>query len=849
MQKKLLLQFVILLLSCFSITLESLKAQSFPKASGLPEGEIRQKLLHLQTLGSVLYIAAHPDDENTRLLAYLAQDKGYQTHYLSLTRGDGGQNLIGSEKGATLGLIRTQELLAARRIDGAKQVFSRANDFGYSKTPEETLEIWDKDAVLADMVRCIRTLRPDVLITRFSPTRGGTHGHHTASAQLAMEAFDAAADPKQFAEQLEQGLDIWQPKRLYWNISSWFFRDKQEEFEKLKPELLAMNIGTYNPFLGKSYGEIAGESRSMHKSQGFGAARTTGDIEEYLQLLKGKAAEGDMFDQIATDWTRVPGGEIIGKHLEKAYEHFDIQNPKATVSSLQRALKAMQHLKADFYVRQKKADIEELIQYLCGLHIELLAKDYSIAQGDTAKLELELINRSAIDIKLLSAQFSDKSKLVLNEKIPLSKNKKQKFTHSLSTQNLPLTQPYWLEKPPTYGMFEVENPELIGKPENDATVFVDCVLEIEGIVVSYRIPAFYKWTDPVEGELHRQLEILPPLTLNFSEPVLLFKQKDRKQIKLRVKSHTSKYKGAVRFELHNTDEAKPTGEWKITPEILELNFDNKNEEQTFYIEVEAPNDAELVLLSARLEGQPLRSLSRIEYQHIPTQTLLPEATVSLRSLELKTENEKIGYIQGAGDEIPEALRQVGYEVEMLDLSAIDSAYLQQFDAIITGVRAYNTQERLVHEQAKLLAYVAQGGTLIVQYNTSHALLLPAEKIAPYQLVLSRDRVTVEDAKVSILEPEHAVFHYPNKISDADFEGWVQERGLYFPNEWDETHFTALLSCHDPEEPARKGGLLLANYGKGTFIYTGYSWFRQLPAGVSGAYRIFANLIAGGHKAN
>jgi LmbE family N-acetylglucosaminyl deacetylase len=806
------------------------QAQAPAKASS---ADVLHKLQKLNVLGTVLYVAAHPDDENTRLITYLSNEKLYNTGYLSVTRGDGGQNLIGPEISQNLGIIRTQELLQARRTDGGVQFFTRANDFGFSKNAEETFRIWDKEQVLADMVWVIRKFRPDVMITRFPPDERAGHGQHTASAVLAEEAFTAAADPKRFPDQLKY-VEVWQPKRLLWNTGVWSF-GSQAEFDKYVDKLLKVDVGGYSPLLGESYGEIAAASRSMHKSQGFGASAARGTSIEYLQHTKGDRADKELLEDVTTNWARVKGGEKIEKLIRKAIDNYNPTNPAAIVPALLAARKELQKLPDTHWKKLKTEAINEVIQDAMGLYLEVTASDYAATPGQPVAFNIEAINRSAtpVTIKSINYTFAAKDTTLQNQ---LSANEPLKYS---TTIKLPATiaysQPYWLRKQGSLGMFAVDGLENVGKPENDAAAQVTFNLTVAGEPLAVTVPVAYKRTDPVEGEVYRPFIVTPPVFVNITEGVYMFADQEPKQVNVRVKAGKANVSGKVVLDL-------PKG-WKAEPASMAFNLQVKGAEQNVGFVVTPPkgqHETELKAV-ATIDGKNYsQSLNEISYNHIPAQTTFPEATAKIVKLDLKKDGQKIGYVMGAGDDIPTSLRQIGYDVTMLRDSDMRLNYLQQFDAIILGVRAYNTVDRLKHHQPTLLEYVKNGGNLIVQYNTNHALVMP--NVGPYPLKLSRDRVTVEEAEVRFLKPSHDVLNTPNKITKKDFEGWVQERGLYFPNEWS-PEYEAILSSNDPGEPARDGGLLVAKYGKGNYIYTGYSWFRELPAGVPGAYRLFVNLIS------
>jgi len=819
------------------ITLYSAYAQPNEKYSS---AEIEQALKRLNVLGSVLYIAAHPDDENTRLITYFSKEKLYATSYLSLTRGDGGQNLIGPELYDELGLIRTQELLQARRIDGGKQYFSRAKDFGFSKNPDETFTIWDKEKVLADVVWVIRQLRPDVLITRFNTVPGKTHGHHTASAILAVEAFDAAADPNRFPEQLKY-VEVWQPKRLYWNTNWWFYGSEKD----FKTEgLLKVDVGEYNQVLGKSYSEIAAESRSMHKSQGFGSSGTRGTSFEYLEYTKGPKANVDLFEDIDVTWNKVPQGEKVAALFKKALETFKPEDPSATLDILLQARESLISIPDNYWKKVKLKEVDDLIKVCAGIWTEAVATEFSAIPGQKVKVNLEIINRSNVPAELTKISFLPGIKdstlsLALKDNVSTIQS-----TYIILPTNLPYSQPYWLKEKGTTGMFEVKNQRLIGLAENPPAIEVAFSINIKGKEIEYRTPLVFKKTDPVKGEQYRPFVIIPPVFVNTQENLLLFADTKPKDLNVTVKAGADKVSGQLMVSL-------PKG-WRSEPSSIPFSLTGKGSEQKFDLKI-FPSTEEMTgsatIIAVVGKDTFNLGLTTIVYDHIPAQTEFPAASVKVVKVNLKKKGEKIGYIMGAGDDVPNSLRQIGYKVTELNLDNITPQVLTSYEAIIIGIRAFNTKDRLKYVHPLLLNYVKNGGTLVVQYNTLPARVseskMVTDSIGPYPFKLSNERVTVENSQVRFLNPKHPLLNSPNKITEKDFDNWIQERGLYFPNEWSKQYET-IISCNDPNETPKDGGILYAKYGKGNFVYTSYSWFRELPAGVPGAYKLFVNLISAGH---
>jgi LmbE family N-acetylglucosaminyl deacetylase len=798
-------------------------------------GELYESIQKLNFLGTVLYVAAHPDDENTRLISYFANNYKARTGYLSLTRGDGGQNLIGPEMRELLGMIRTQELLAARRIDGGQQFFTRANDFGYSKHPDETLQIWDKEEVMQDVVAVIRRFKPDIIVNRFNHrTPGSTHGHHTTSAILSTAAFDLAAD-KNYKTHLAKD-ETWQAKRLFFNTSWWFY-GSAENFKKAdKTNLLAIDIGTYYRHKGLSNSEIASLSRSKHRSQGFGSTGTRGSTEEYLEFLKGEFPKNkEVFEGIDTTWGRVPGGDKVGVILERVEQEFDFKNPAGSIPGLVEAYKILLTLDEGHWRTIKLKEIKECIAACAGMYLEAVANRATTTIGAQNTFRIEAINRSEYDMKLESVKLEPIGVSQTTDSI-LIHNQDQLYTlEGKIPDTAAMTYPYWLHNTGTLGMYEVENPSLITTPETPRSVYAIFNVIIGSIRIPFKRPVVYKFNDPVKGEVYRPFEILPEVFADFDEKVYLFSSTETQSINLRLRAVSTGLKGAVRLQLPE--------DWSVSPEQIDLTFTDAGEEQLITFQITPPEGQSEGYITPQIQiGDKTYSyaLNEISYDHIPHQSVVMPAKAKIVRLNLQKKGQVIGYIQGAGDEVPTSLRQIGYTVVELSNGDINAQRLANFDAVILGIRLYNTNERTKFFQKDLFEYVKNGGTLITQYNTSRG--LKVQDVGPYPLKLSRDRVTEENAAVKLVNPEHELLNYPNKIVSEDFEGWVQERGLYFPGEWDE-RYEAVISMNDQNESPKTGSLLVAKYGEGNFIYTGLSFFRELPAGVPGAYKLFTNMLS------
>ncbi len=819
-------------------TASLLQAQAVSAPEPQTGSEILWSLQKLDTLGRALYVAAHPDDENTNLISYLSLGRKYDTAYLSLTRGDGGQNLIGPELRDKLGVIRTQELLEARKVDGGQQFFSRAKDFGFSKHPDETFRIWDREEVLADTVWVIRNFQPDVLITRFSAEPGRTHGHHTASAILALEAFDAAADPDRFPEQLKY-VDTWQAKRVVWNTSSWFFRGNDAAFDEDKYSRI--DVGAYDPLLGKSYNEIASASRSKHLSQGFGTSIDRGSRIEYFEHLAGAPVEEDIFGGVDTTWGRVENSDTVQSMLKALIADFDVTDPSKSVPALLDLRKAIESLPESDWALRKRGELDKIVLACMGLDVRALSALRYVRNGDNLSLSVELINRSQVPARLLGLAVPFAGQ-VENPNLDLPYN--ERIRHSITVSidaATPLPQPYWLEREGTLGMFEVEDQLLVGKAENDPAFYAEVAIEVMDSAIVVGLPIEYRDVDPAKGETIRPVLNLPSAAVEFTSPVSLFPNYKTRELEVSVAALLDDVSGRLSLDL-------PKG-WKVSPSYYDVDTIRSGGSRNYLFSVTPRPVSEQVSIHARLStlaGEFDKSVAQIEYEHIREQTVFATAATRAVSLKVARTGQRVGYLPGAGDVVPASIREIGYEVVELSADGFDSSTLDGIDTVVVGIRAYNTVENIDAIMEDLFRFAKEGGTVVVQYNTNRG--LKTDKLAPYALGLSRDRVTDENAEVRVIAPNHPVMNTPNRITARDFDSWTQERGLYFPDSWDAA-FEPIFSINDPGEPERKGSLLVAKYGEGCFVYTGISWFRQLPAGVPGAYRIFANILSLGHESN
>ncbi len=811
---------------------------------------VQLALRRLGVVGRVLYVAAHPDDENTILLAYLQNVALVRTAYLSMTRGDGGQNLVGSEQGPELGLIRTQELLAARRIDGAEQFFTRARDFGFSKSPDETLRLWGKDAVLADTVAVIRRYRPDVIITRFPAEKTDTHGHHTASAMLAVEAFRAAADPKFHPEQLVGGIEPWQARRLLWNKSTWNSKPGEDLSSFIK-----LDVGTFSPLLGVSMGELAADSRSMHKSQGFGVARTRGPIAEYFKVLADaaptsvKSKTPSVFAGLDLSWGRFKGAASLRGLTEKAARAFDPTAPYASIPALLAIDRALDGVPEPSYRAQKKREVADLVLACAGLFVEATAAAPDVAPGQSLDVVASVIDRAPTKVTLDEIVFPFEPATAVGKVVaaPTADGAaaalELKRSFVVPATAVPTT-PYWLAVPPDPGVYHADL-ALIGAPENEPALAVTFRLTIAGRAFTVVRAVQHKWTDPVMGERYRPVEITPVISVRPDAGVLMFPDGAAHALAVRLTAGAPNVAGVVR--------PTPPAGWVVEPATAPFSLPRKGAiaTVTFAVRPAAGAKPGVLKVVAEVGGAMLgRGVVTIDHPHIPIQTWLVDADVRLVPVALVKGGTRIGYVPGPGDEVPASLRRVGYEVTLLDDATLSAASLARFDAVVTGVRAFNISERLraAGTHSALMTYVEAGGTLVVQYNTNNRLAPLSEPLGPWPFDIGHDRVTDETAAVAFASAAHPALTTPNALTAADFAGWIQERGLYFAGKWDPRYQT-VLSMHDPDEPPLAGSILWARHGKGTFVYTGLAFFRQLPAGVPGAFRLFANLLAGGHAAH
>jgi len=815
-------------LFCFAIAGAIFAA---PAIAGDPvsSAQILQEMREFQEMGSVLYVAAHPDDENTQLITYLARGRNYRTAYLSVTRGDGGQNEIGPEFGERLGVARTQELLAARKIDGGRQFFTRALDFGYSKSMNETLAIWDRQQVVADIVRVIRTFRPDVVITRFVPqSQPGNHGHHNASALLTLEAFKLAGNPEAFPDQFADGLAPWQPVRILQNSGG--------------EGAFTIEAGGKDSVTGESFQAMAARSRAQHKTQGFGngggggrGGAGAGTWRETFLTLAGEPAATDIMDGIDTTWAREPGGAEIARLAGEAIAQFRPENPAASVPALLDLRSRIAAIPSTPVVKEKRQQLDRIIQACLGLSVETVAPAVEIVPGEQLKLHSSAVVASQIPVKLVEVRVPDLDvkKMGVDLKPGVAASGDMTFTIPKDT---PLSQPYWLREESTAGMFRVAETKLIGQPENPPPFPVEYVFEVGGqtLVIPDEPLALEQ-----PGKPMRRLAVISPVSLKFGSSVALFAPGAGKRVEVEVTAARANMNGTLHLE-------SPDG-WSVSPasRLFEISKAGDKTRLQFTVTAPAQVNSGSFLAVAEIGGEKFSNgRYEIRYDHIPVQLLQSAARLKVVAFDYAIHGKTVGYLPGAGDDTAEDLTQLGYAVTTLTGADLTPEKLGGLDAVVIGVRAFNERNDLAANLPGLFSYVENGGTVVAQYNRPNDLKTP--QLGPYELSLAgpapQQRVTDENSPVTFLAPDNAALTTPNRLTPDDFKGWVQERGAYFPSSWDE-RYTPLLAMNDPGEQPLKGGVLVAQYGKGYFVYTGLAFFRQLPAGVPGAYRLFANLIS------
>ncbi len=822
--------------ACLGATLLAL-APAARADDAAPESPIAHDLRVFRTMGTVLHLGAHPDDENTQLIAAFSRGRGYRTGYLSITRGDGGQNESGPEFGEKLGVARTQELLAARRLDGGRQFFTRAIDFGFSKSPEETLRIWDHDVILGDVVRVIRKFRPDVIITRFPvPPGSGGHGQHTASAMLAVEAFRLAGDPQAYPEQIAEGLKPWSPKRIGWN--AW------GDTKPLHGPVIQFDTGGADPVTGEPFATMANRSRAMHKTQGLGifAARTggAGPNRQNFMLLAGDAPGKDIMDGIDTTWARVPGGAALIPLIDDALAKFDAAKPAASVPALFAIRTKLDTLPSDSIVAEKRRDLDRIIVACLGLAVETTVPQAEVVAGEKLALHQEASVTAAMPVRWAAVRYpAERVEVKIQRDLKAGETAVKDTNRSLPNSTR-ISQPYWLRKDGAPGVFHVDETALIGEPENPPVFPVEFVFEVAGQTLVVPDEPVQIIAGASEAQQRRRLAVIPPVSLAFAHETELFTPGGAKTVTVEITAARAGASGDLGLDAPK--------DWTVQPAKRAFTLARAGEKASLAFEVTAPATSTSATLAAAAQvGSATCFTERfaITYAHLPVQLLQRPAEAKAVALDVKTKGKRVGYLPGAGDSTAEALGQLGYEVQTLTGADLTPEKLAGLDAVVIGVRAFNERKDLAGALPGLFTWVESGGTVIAQYNRPGNNLKDVP-LGPYPLSIDGPapqlRVTDETAPVTFLAPDHPALNVPNKITAADFEGWVQERGAYFPGRWDD-HYTPILAMSDPGEAPLKGSLLVAQHGKGWFVYTGLAFFRQLPAGVPGAERLFANLVS------
>lgn len=878
-------------------------------------------LRRLQTTARLMQVTAHPDDEDGGMLTLEARGKGVSTLLMTLTRGEGGQNKLGSNLFDGLGVLRTLELLASDRYYGVEQRFSRVADFGFSKTSEETFQKWQgHDIALADMVRVIRTFRPDVLVSRFSGTDRDGHGHHQASAILTKEAFRAAADPKRFPEQIAEGLEPWQPKKLYIGNVCGFMATTCDPANYT----LRLNTGVVDPVLGASYIQFAMTGLRHQQSQG--AANWTvepGDRFTYYKLVDSVVEspkdndghEQDFFDGIdetlpglalrlgdeekKVPWLREELEQVASsarqaaasaekdanaaaKALFLATRQLTDISLKVDKSSLSDSAKRQTH--AILWEKTEQAD--RAISLALNVTLEarvlpgrdgaavLTSEDKAltaVSSGQKFDVVLTLRNGSKFPLLLASTTAGWRGTFFEHDDYwgtrPVQPGKSDSSTfHFEVPREPPLTRPFWHRTDPEKTIYKIDSKEFDNLPFSPDSLSVHAAFglsnEAETAIFGMTAEAARKgrWHNDVAElyasamvpfldaggrEQERPLSVVPifSVTLEPGEQVLPIEDGKDMAVRVGVSSNlTGASDGVLRLQL-------PDG-WKSIPDQMPVSLHARGEKRSLEFKIvpvnlkEGSAEVRAVLdVGGKKYSEGYTLVTREDlgaaYYYQPAMQRISVVNVKV------PKDLKVGYIMGAGDEIPTVLQQIGMDVTLIPAEKLSSEDLSRYQTIVLGIRVYDTQKDVIANNQRLLDFVQAGGRLVVQYNTLNAATgdFNTEKFTPYPATLSRARVSVEEAPVTILDPANPIFHSPNEITQKDFGGWVQERGLYIMSQWD-ANFTPLLESHDPGEGQQKGGLLVAHYGKGTYIYTGYAFFRQLPAGVPGAVRLFVNLVSG-----
>lgn len=778
--------------------------------------EIYFKIEKLNVLASAMYIAAHPDDENTRLITYLTHhDKAY-TNYLSLTRGNGGQNLISNELGTDLGIIRTNELWNARTIDGGKQFFSTADDFGFSKHPKEAFEKWDKDLLLKQMVYMIRKEQPDVIVNRFDHrTEGTTHGHHTASAQLSKLAFNLAND-KNYKDLSQENIETWQPKRLFFNVS-WFFFGSKQAFDKAdKSKYIPVNIGVFYNQLGKNNQEIASLSRSQHQSQGFGDMSSRGEEIDYVELVDGdELKSSNLFEGVDTSWNRIKGGNNIQPLVTQLIKDYDFKDPSKSIKLLTKIYTEIDKLPETIWKTRKQNEVKELIKNCAGLFLDITTNEPYTTPNENVDVKVEVANRSSQNIVIKEVTINNQ-KTIIGKSLADQEVYYDYFQTKFTNQD--------------YTNFKFIDNFNDFKNQFNATKKNEIGLEINGVYLSYNLPIQYHYKDVVKGEIYKPFHVVSAVSIRFNQSTYITNNKQDQKVEIVTDNYSDEsLKGILSVTNSKNEEV-------YQKEII-LNQNEKS--NSFNINKNFLNDTYKVHFKQNVKNYD-NETKWVDYNHIPVSYYSKPSETKIVSFNKSVlKKSKIGYIVGAGDEIPQVLTDVGYNVDFINLETVKAEELSKYETIIVGIRAFNTESSLKTKNKLLFDYVKNGGTVITQYQTNGN--LQTDEIAPYKLTIGRTRITDENAVVKFINPNEPVLNKPFKITQENFKNWVQEQGLYYADDF-AGEFQPVFTSHDFDEKETNGALLIAKHGKGHYIYTGLSFFRQLPAGNTGALELFINLI-------
>jgi len=838
----------LIILVAMTSAARSATAEAPPMPGHPPSLSLERGLRRLGVVGSVLYLGAHPDDENRALLTFLSKEMLLRTAFLSLTRGDGGHRPDSTERGEDAGVLRTQELLAARRADGAVQYFTRARDFGYTRSADETLRVWGRAAILADVVGVIRHFRPDVIITRFSPELPDAHGHHTAAGRLALEAFHAAADPGYRPGPPGQELAPWQARRILWNRSASSLRADEDV-----SDLIRLEVDAGEPGLGQSYAELTGDGAGGSRPPAGETGKRANAVEHFKLLSEANGAlpASSVFEGLSLSWARWKGTAGFRRLLARVERELDRERPEQIIPGLVQVDRALEEMPDPHWREIKRAEVRDLVLACTGLDAQVTAADFRAVPGTTLAVGARVRNPSSARVHLHDVRFFAGSRSLPAEGDPPSLPAPLGFLETKQSVRLPadvpLTSPAWLALPPEPGRYQPAGRSSIAPAEPQASLRAELAIEVGGRVFVAERPVVFEWTELGVGELRRPVEITPAVSVRPREPVLLLPNRMARPVTVELKSAVAGAAGVLRV---NT----PPG-WKVSPASSRFSLARPGDETSLSFRIEPPlaaGPASTTTLELVAEVGANRFTNAV--RHVGRPPLLPEpvvepAKVRAQIFPLATQATRVACLPRPGDEVPAALRQAGYEVTVLDeetLSALrpGSPVLARFDAVTGGVRAFHESEKVRAAHPALLAYVQGGGTLVIHNDASGRLAPSPSPLGPFPFDVARGRVAEERATVILSMPSHRLLSSPNQITGRDFDDWVEERGLHFASSWD-PRYQVVLRTSDPGERTQDGALLWARHGRGAFIYTGLSFHRQLPAGVPGAYRLFANLLAAG----